>query len=118
MVLIVTIEHLNWITKILLPALHHAPSSLDVEYRIHVTEKKSMLTNDVKNLDYADIGSLESMEKLSFDEKKSQETSIIDVIKTKKGRPNIKKLLESAVTNAVGPISVDGIFLSTYHFSG
>lgn len=89
----------------LIPALMTAPSSLEIEPRIHVTGTKAKIP-DLKTLEY-DNSSEPASSSASEEGKKLSEFAF-SVLKTRKGRPDIHRLLSDAVSTATGPVSVDG----------
>ena len=102
-------DHLKWISKTLLAALAMVPPRLSVDHRIYITGRKA-LDPKIKILDY-DGGSPTSSslpEEECLDEKVMLESHIFRAVNTRKGRPDVYRLLESAITHATGPVSVDG----------
>ncbi|KLO19817.1 hypothetical protein SCHPADRAFT_817568 [Schizopora paradoxa] len=104
-------QHLAWIASVLSTAVLSAPSTLEIDSRIHVTGKSVQVSEYLKNLDYenSSSSSSESASRRSSESYESKKTETIPytAFKTKEGRPDVHRIIEDAVTMATGPVSVD-----------
>lgn len=103
-------QHLGWIASVLSTAVLSAPSTLEIDSRIHVTGKSVQLPAQLKNLDYESSGASETDSRKSSESAESRKTENIPyaAFKTREGRPDVQTILNDAVTCASGPVSVDG----------
>lgn len=99
------VEHLGWIAKALTGAIVNSPSSLSIEPRIYITSQKAQLP-DITTLEY-DTAEPSSPTSSSVEEKKVDPIPIA-AFKTKRGRPNVHRIIQDAVAISPGPVSVDG----------
>ena len=83
----------------------NAPSSLVIEPRIYITSQKTQLP-DISALAYTSEESASPSSSSSEDKK--IETIPFAAFKTKKGRPDVHRIIRGAVLKSNGPVSVDG----------
>jgi len=98
-------EHLGWISKLLTSALVSAPSSLVVDPRIYITGSKGQVA-ELKTLEY-DSSSEPSSPSSASEEGKKAEVLSFTAFKTRRGRPEVDRIIQDAVSTAAGPVSVD-----------
>ncbi len=112
-------QHLAWIASVLTSAVLSAPSSLEIDPRIHITGKSAQLPEQLKNLDYENSSTSESDSRKSSESEESKKIDPIpySAFKTQEGRPDVQRIIYDAVTCASGPVSVDGkpLFLGILH---
>jgi len=98
-------EHLAWISKLLISAVVSAPSSLAIEPRIYITSQKAQIPG-LETLDYEN-SSQPSLPSAASDEEKKAEMLAYSAFKTRRGRPDVGRLINDAVSSSNGPVSVD-----------
>jgi len=102
------LAHLKWISKTLIEALGRATSSLNIEPRIYITGKKYPIP-EVPSLPIERAStSSSSIEKAEISHAELPNYSTLRLIH---GRPSMKKLLTEEISSALGPVSVDGMFI-------
>jgi len=113
---------MRWISASLVQALLEAPSHLQIDIRVHVTnlgadniespiEKLSeKIVLDGSDYDLAQLPSTPISSSSVTDEKTTSNPDLIKMrgVKIEKGRPDFKRLLEEEIACSVGPVSVDG----------
>lgn len=101
-------EHLGWINKLLTTAIVSAPSTLTIDPRIHITGPKAQLPYiDTLEYSYAEPPSPSS----ASSEDKKIETIMYTALKSKRGRPDIHRVIQDSAALSEGPVSVDGEIL-------
>lgn len=101
------LDHLSWIAKLLTTALVSAPSTLQIDARVHITGTKGQIP-ELKSLDYDSSNTPPSPSDASDEGKKLELANIFTAFKTKHGRPDIIRMLNDVVASSSGPVSVDG----------
>jgi hypothetical protein len=113
------LAHLAWIATSLASAIACAPSTLELDIRIFVTQPDAhplvlpKLGGDTLD---SPVTPLESSVDVESEKKPPRvvEISSFSDIRHEGGRPDLKKILKEEIELARGPVSVDGESLSAY----
>ncbi|KAI5119903.1 hypothetical protein M0805_003707 [Coniferiporia weirii] len=99
-------EHLDWISKLLTEALVSAPFSLAIEPCIFITGKKSQ-PHDAMLSNFNSFDSPFPTSSSSSSEGKISASLALSLLRTRRGRPDVHRLIEEAISVSAGPVSVD-----------